>query len=253
MAKSAGLGDRLFVAGYDLSGDITAINSIAGSVALLDVTAINKSAHERIGGLRDGSIDLTAWFNDAAGQEHPVLRALPSTDVHLMYCRGTAIGNGGAALIGKQADYKASRGADGSMTFGVQVLANGYGLEADGRLLTAGLRTDTAATNGASDDELAGSPASTAFGWSAYLQVTAFSGTDVTVKIQDSADDAAWSDLSGAGFTAITSAPTYERKQSSSATATVRRYLRAITTTSGGFTSVSFVVLFIRPRELRTF
>ena len=38
MAKQGGLGDRLFVGGYNLSGDIGSVQRIAGGPAALDVT-----------------------------------------------------------------------------------------------------------------------------------------------------------------------------------------------------------------------
>jgi len=253
MAKSSGLGDKLLIAGRDLSNDTASISSMHGGPALLDVTGIDKSARERLGGQRDGGIEFATFLNDATGKQHLTLRGLPTTDVHAMYLRGQAIGSGAACLIGKQADYKATRPADGSMGFVIPMLANGYGIEMDGRQLTAGIRTDTGATNGTSDDELG---AATAFGWSAYLQVTEFTGTDCTISIEDSANNSAFSAISGASFTQLAAgnpAPFYQRLQSSSATAAVRRYVRVVTATTGGFTSVSFVVVFIRPQELRTF
>ncbi len=247
--KSNGLGDLLFVGGYNLSGDIASISSLGGGPASIDVTAINASAHERIGGQRDGIIDFASYFNDngaanraaGAGSTHVVLSALPTADVHLLYCRGATLGNAGIALIGKQADYKLSRPGDGSLGFNVQAQANGYGIEM-GELLTAGLRTDTGATNGASIDLGA---VSTTFGLAAYLQCTNITGTDATVKLQDSADDAAWADVTGGGFTQITADNIAERIQTS-LTLTVRRYLRVATVTTGGFTSLSFVVVVVR-------
>ena len=75
--------------------------------------------------------------------------------------------------------------------------------------------------------------------------MTAFTGTDVTIKIQDSADDSSYADLTGGAFTQVTSAPQAQRI-ATAAGATVRRYLRIATTTSAGFTSVSFQVLVVR-------
>jgi hypothetical protein len=75
--------------------------------------------------------------------------------------------------------------------------------------------------------------------------VTAFTGTDVTMTIQDSADDAAWANLSGGAFTQVTGIGA-QRIAAATSTATVRRYVRVITTTSGGVTSVSFVVNFAK-------
>lgn len=235
MPKTSGLGDNFYVGIYDLSGDINALGTVGGSVGTLDVTSIQSYGYERIGGLRTGTLEFTSLFNVDAGREHVALKSLPYTDVIMTYCRGTALGSPAASMTSKQINYDASRGDDGSMTFNVQAQANGYGLEW-GQLLTAGIRTDTAATNGSSID----TTASKSFGGQAYLHVTAFTGTDVTIKIQDSADNSSWTDVSSFTFGSITST-TSARIQLGS-TATVRRYLRVITTTTGGFTSVSFAV-----------
>lgn len=240
MAKTSGLGDNCYVGGYDLSGDIGALSKISGSVTTLDVTGVNKLAFERIGGLRDGGIDFSAFFNPSTAQAHPVLSALPTTDVIVSYYRGTAVGNAAACLVSKQLDYAPTRGNDGSLTIAVSAVANGFGLEW-GDQLTAGLRTDTAATNGASID----GTASTAFGAQAYLNLTAFTGTDVTVKVQDSADNVTFADVTGLVFTQVTAGVTAERV-ATAAGATIRRYLRAVTVTTGGVTSVTFAVTVVR-------
>lgn len=236
MSKQSGLGDNLYLGGYNLSGDIGALGRVATPRGVLDVTGIDKSAMERVQGLGDGAMEYTAFFNDATGQSHPVHKALPTADVHAMYCRGTSIGSPAAAMVAKQVNYDPTRGADGSLTFGVQCLANAYGLDWC-RLLTAGLRTDTGATNGTGYD----TGASLSLGAQAYLQVTAFTGTDVTIKIQDSADNASFADVADLAFTAVTAAPATQRLATGT-TATIRRYVRAVTSTSGGFTSATFAV-----------
>lgn len=240
MAKTSGMGDNCYIGGYDLSGDIGELSKISGSVALLDVTPINVAAFVRIGGLRDGSIAYKSFFNPTAGHEHTVLSALPTADQHLMYARGTTLGNPAACMVAKQLNYDPTRDNKGMLTIAIQADANGYGLEW-GRLLTAGLRTDTAATNGSSIDD----GASSAFGAQAYLQVTAFTGTDVTVKIQDSADNVTFADITGMAFTAVTAAHATQRIATAN-TATIRRYLRVATTTSGGLTSATFGVAITR-------
>lgn len=237
MAKQSGLGDNLYVAGYDLSGDINSAGRIGGGPAALDVTAINKSGMERIGGVRDGGIDFTAYFNPSDNQSHDRLENLPTADVQLHYCRGTTLGNPGAALISKQINYDGSRGDDGSFTFAVQALANSYGLEW-GRQLTAGKRTDSTATNGASID----TTAAASFGAQAYLQVFAFTGTSVTVKVQDSADDSSFADVTGLTFTAATGITT--ERLATANNATIRRYLRAVTT--GTFSDAVFAVIVVK-------
>jgi hypothetical protein len=236
MTKSSGLGDNFYCGGFNVSGDIGSINKIAGPMKPIEVTAIDKSAMERIGGLRDGSMSWSAFFNTFAGQAHPVLSALPRTDVVATYCRGTTLGDPCASMVAKQLNYDGNRAASGEFTFSVDAEANAYGLEW-GRQLTAGLRTDTAATNGTGID----TTASASFGGQAYLQVTAFTGTDVTVKIQDSADNVSFADVAGLAFTQVTAAPATERIAISN-TSTIRRYVRAVTVTTGGVTSVTFAV-----------
>lgn len=133
--------------GYDLSGDTASLGEIGGGPALIEVTGIDKSAFERIGGVRDGRIEWVSHFNDASGHAHPVLSALPTADRTLTYCRGTTLGNAAACLVAKQLNYDPTRADDGKLTIALRAESNGYGLEW-GKQLTAGKRTDTAATNG---------------------------------------------------------------------------------------------------------
>lgn len=242
MAKITGLAQKLYAGGVDLSGDITALDEVTGSLAELDCTGIGQSARERLGGQRDGVVGATSWFNPTGA--HASFGALPTSDVQVMYLISTTLGDIGAAnLVAQQANYAPSRGDDGSMTAATEHRANAYGLEW-GRLLTAGLRTDTSATNGSSIDYGA-AIGTTAFGLTAYLQVTAFSGTSCTIKIQESSDDGgsdAWADVTGGSFGAQ-SAVGASRIQTG-LTQNVERYLRLVTT--GTFTSCSFVVAVVK-------
>ncbi|MFE7973008.1 hypothetical protein [Streptomyces shenzhenensis] len=242
MAKQSGLGDNLYIAGYDASGDIQQLGNIGGGPNLLNRTPINKAAYQREGGLLSGQFEMTTFFNsDPVNQAtHEKLSALPRTDVILTYCRGTTLGDPAASIVAKQINYDPQRGDDGMLTFGVSAQSNGFSVEW-GRQLTAGVRTDTAATAGTGID----TAASASFGGQAYLQVFAFTGTDATVKIQDSADNVAFTDVAGFSFTPIAAGPSTERIALGN-TVTLRRYLRATTVTTGGFTSLSFSVNVIK-------
>lgn len=247
MAKQSGLGDQLFIGGYDIGADINSIGSLATPRETLPATGITQSAMARLLGKRDGQAEFTSYFNDATSQEHDALKGLPLTDVHLMYLRGTTLGNQGIGLVGKQINYDPNRGDDGSLLFGVNVQANAYGIDW-GRQLTAGKVSHTGATNGTSVDLGTGS---LSFGWQAYLQVFSLTGTSCTVTIQESSDDAVgdpFAAITGGAFTAATGR-TVERLESSSATATVERYVRIVT--SGTFTECSFAVLFTRNEATR--
>lgn len=246
MTVKSGLAQAFYYGGYDLSGDTGSANDLGGGlVGTQDVTPINKSAFKRVGLLRDGRISWTSFFNPATDQAHERLSALPTADQHLMWLTGTTIGSPAACMVGKQIDYNPTRPQDGSLTIAVQAQANRFGLEwCD--LLTAGVRTDTEATEGASLDLGTGS---TDFGLQAYLQVLSFTGTDVTITIQESSDDAAadaFAAVTGGVFTAVTAGPTVQRIQTAR-DQTVERYLRVVTSTTGGFTELEFVVAVSRP------
>ncbi len=158
-------------------------------------------------------------------------------DVTAIYGRGAAIGSPGGACNGLQIDYNPTRAADGMFSFSTTVQSDGYGLEW-GEQLTAWMRTDTTATNGANLD----GGAATTFGAQFYLACNTVAGTSVTVKIQDSADNSSWADLSGAAFTAVLAGTV--SAQRIAVTGTVRRHLRAVS--SGTFSAATFAVIAVR-------
>lgn len=242
--KQSGLGDHLYISGHDVSGDIGAVNKISGGPATIDVTAINRSAIERIGGLRDGGIDYSAFWNPTNGvgqpaAAHEVLSLLPTGDVLMTYVRGATLGGPVACCIVKQLNYDGTRDDSGAMTFAGSTQGNGYGLEwCNG--LSAGQRTDTVPADGDTVDldTITGVVGPTEFGLQAYLHVLALEGTDITVTLQESTNGTTWTDVTGGAFdeaTGITSQRiTTARDQA------VPRYLRASTT--GTFTSATFSV-----------
>lgn len=244
MAKQSGLGDACYVDGFDASGDIGSLTRISGSMSTQDVTNITQSGNARLGLLHDGGIDYSAFWNPGpeANSAHLIHRSLPYADRIVTYCRGTLAGSPAASIVGKQINYDGSRGADGSFTFGINASANGFGLEW-GTQLTPGKLTQAAAGNGTSID-LGAVPVSFSFGWAAYLHVFAFTGTSITVKMQDSADGTTFADLAGAGFVAASGLGSQRISAGQTSTATVRRYVRLVST--GTFSNAQFAVNFVR-------
>lgn len=234
MAKQSGLGDQLFIGGYDIGADINSIGSLSTPRGVLDATAITQSGNARIFGLRDASAEFVSYFDPATDQAHDALSALPTADTQVMYLRGTGVGSEAFCMVGKQIDYNPNRGDDGSLLFTTSAQSNGFGADWSDQL-TAGKVTHASGASTAGLD----TTASASFGWQAYLQVFSVGSGTATITIEDSADNAAFATLSGGVFTNATTR-TFERLQSSSATATVRRYLRV--TTSGVFTNLVFAV-----------
>lgn len=248
MPKQSGLGDRLYVGGYDLSGDVGSLSRVGGGVAPIDVTAINKSAVERIGGSRDGGIEFQAWFNPDVGGAHDRLSNLPTADQIVTYCRGTAAGAPAASMVSKQIGYDVARGADGGLSMTAAAVANAQGIEW-GRLLTAGIRTTGTIVGVGSDTgpNIDLGVGSTAFGLQVYYHVFSYAGTDATLLLQESSDNGVGDPFSNTvGVSqAITSGPASFRL-ATSPTQTVERYLRARVSTAAGFTGISWATVVVR-------
>lgn len=234
MAKRTGIGDRLYLGSYDLSGDVGAIQSIASPRTVLNVTGIASDAFERLLALADGSMAFNSFWNDAGS--YPALSALPTTDVIVTYATGTAIGDAAAGLVAKQSEQSGDRGADGSLVLATTAVANGSPVEW-GVLITNGKQTFASSGTAAPVDH----GAATAFGASAYLHVFSIASGTATVKVQHSSDNSTYADL--ITFTAA-SAATFERKTTAAITTSVNRYVSV--TITGTFTDLVCAVNFHR-------
>lgn len=246
MPKKSGLGQRLFVHGNDISTGTQDLSDTGGGFTPLPSTDITQLAVAReAGGQRDGRLGMNTFFDPDAGAVHEVLSALPTSDVILTWCDVNALGGMAFSLNAKQANYDGTRAQDGGFLFATSAQGNKYGGEF-GNTLTLGKRTDTGATNGTGVDFAA----ATSFGLTAYLHVVSFTGTDATVKLQQSSDNGAgdaWADVVGGGFAQITGgAPTALRIETTRALA-VERYLRVVTVTTGGFSNLQFLVAVTKP------
>jgi len=235
MAKKSGLGQQIFVHGYDLSGDVATIDNAGSPRNLLDITAINAPANERLVGLSDGNISVSSWFNDSTEQEHDALSGLVTTDRIVTWAFGATRGDVAACLVAKQLNYDASRGTDGSLSFSVDTQADGISLDWC-NTLTTGKETHSSAGSSTSRDDGAGTTA----GMVAYLEITDCDSGTPTVTIQESSDNGssdAWVNVLSFSAVGYASAPTAERVTSSG---TVERYLRI--TTTGTFSNLDFCV-----------
>src|SRR5690348_9428262 len=124
MAKESGLGDNFVIDQYDVSGDVSQINSITSPLATQEVPGINRLAQERIGLRHDGSMQFGTYFNpdNTTGIEgiHRVLCTLPRTDRQVSWFHGSTIGKPAASLVCKQVNYDGTRADDGAFTFTCQ-------------------------------------------------------------------------------------------------------------------------------------
>lgn len=237
MAKSTGLGDKLFSEGNDLSGDAAVLNRIETMVSLLDSTSIEDSSATRFQGRSDGALDFNVYFNDVA--THGVLSALPSTNIGLYYARGVTLGNAMAFIDGRQVGYAGTRGADGAFLLGVTVQADGNPLEW-GTQISAGKITHASA--GSSTGEVT---SQTTVGGVGFLEGFEVDSGTATVVIEDSSDTADGDDgVWGTLLTFATDSDSWPAAERKTVTGTVEKGLRV--TTTGTFTNADFAVGFRR-------
>ncbi len=242
MAKQTGLGQKFYVHGFDLSGDVSAITNCETRVAMLDTTPIENSIITRLQGHSDGEISFVTFFNDATAQEHDALKAMPTTNRLMMYLKGTTAGNAVACLTAKQASYAFNRNADGSLSGTVQGLSDADPVEW-AELLVA----KTAVHTSAADETGINFGAQTTAGGVGFLQH--FAGADsgtVEYDIEDSSDstdgdDGSWGFLLAFSDVATPWAAIAQRVE---VTGTVEKWVRA--TTQGAFANTIFAMAFFR-------
>jgi len=233
MAKKSGLGQQIFVHGYDLSGDVATIDNAGSPRNLLDITAVNASATERLVGLSDGNLSVSSWFNDATEQEHAAFSGLVTTDRVITWAFGATRGDVAACLVAKQLNYDGSRGTDGSLSFSIDTQANGVALDW-GNTLTTGKETHSSAAVSTSRDD----GATTGYGLVGILSVTDVDSGTATVNIQQSADNVTFANILGFVAVSAAAAPTAQRLTLSGA---ILRYLRVSTT--GTFSNCDFCMV----------
>lgn len=122
MAKESGIGmvvtiDESDGNARDISNDITnlAVNTTQG---LQDITGLDKLAHERLGLLRDGELQLNGVFNDDTSKSHEVFKDY-YTPVSGTFGRTVTVAISGQTWSAEMAieSYNLTRGADGSLVW----------------------------------------------------------------------------------------------------------------------------------------
>lgn len=183
MAKLSGIGMELYFGGSDLSGCTASIENLSTPRTTIDKTGLVTSSIERVYGHSSGEMTVTTHFNDCAGKEHLRYRNAPTTDVLAMIlvrpCKDQEV----AMLTAKQVSYDGTRGTDGDFTLSVEAQSNAQFLEW-GKVLV----TKTSVSANGNSPSLNNCAASCS-GVAVMIQVSVFSGTSISVALQESSDD----------------------------------------------------------------
>ena len=203
-----------------------------------DVSVIGGGADRAYqAGLSGGDISVNGFWEEGVGNSEAQVAALLDGTYHPFTAApqgGATIGNRAYLLDVQVTDSPISATPDGTVELST-------GRQASGAAAGGIILKDHAAETGAGNFTGIDDGALSTLGAVGHLHVTAFDGTDATIKITDSVDEGVYADL--ITFTQATGV-TSERVAS---TGTVNRWTRVELT--GTFTSIMFTVGFARLRQ----
>ena len=242
MAKVSGLDTRLYVEGYDLSGDANSLGSAGWSQNLLDVTTLDSSAVKRLVGEASGQMTVNVWFDAATGKSHSVFTSLsgkqPTADQTVLVPLGSAVGSKSASIVAKQSDYSVDSAPGSAVSGVVNYSSTGTPLEF-GTMVTAHDDTITSSTSGSSVDD----SASSSSGGSWVYQILAFSAVGGNarwlVNLQHSSDNSSFSDVISAYVTGVSAAR-------GEFTGTLNRYVKNRVVLDASSGSITFAIGYVR-------
>lgn len=228
-----GKSSKVIVHDVDLSADLTQYQW-GKTWQNPDITTFGHEDRVFLSGLGDGRFNTQGvWNPSLTDDEIPALDGV-RTVITASPLGISSIGDRAHMTRGYVEDYQPRSAQNDAVRFssGIQASAGNY----FGVVLHPLVARTTAADYTGVDQA-----AQSGFGAVAFLHVTAFSGTNMTVTVEDSADNSNWGTLQA--FTQMTAVGS----QSIDVSGTVERYVRA--SLAGTFTSVTFAVSFARLRR----
>lgn len=236
-----GKGVSVYVDQYDFSQyfkDLTNSNAVETA----ETTAFGSSAKTYIVGLKDGGVTLSGYFESttAVGTDEYFDSVLGSATKQkvIVAPEGNIVGGRAMVLVADDTSYEVS-GSIGDVVGANAEFQASSGVD-HGVILSSG-QAITATGNGTSvDNALA-----TSNGGVAYLSVpTNTRNGNITVKVQQSADNSTFTDL--VTFTVVTATQKTSERVVVAAGTSVARYLRVSYTVAGSTGSATPTVAFAR-------
>jgi hypothetical protein len=223
----AGKDNKILFGAYDLTSYFNSAN-FSREQAVNETTTFGSSQATYIGGIESASASLTGFWDggsDAVDEELQAIIGSASATPLSIYQSGDTAGNKVVLLNSKIQNYTIDSSVADAVGISATFTGDNFG---NGKSLYA--LTNTSATANTTAVDMG---ASSSLGGQAFLHCTAHSSANISVKIQSSADNSSFADVSGFAFTDL-SGITSERIAT---TNTVNRYVRlAITVTSGSAT-----------------
>ena len=190
---------KLWLDGYDLSGDMNAL-ALAYAAELRDNTTFGDDTRSRIGGLKTLNFAHEGLWNGGDDQVDDVLFARVGVSNTVMTVSPMAGADGEVAYLARVIEAEYSPGADIGEVFSFAVSGEATDRLVNGTIMVTGAKT--ASGNGTARQLGALSAAQTLY---AALHVTAASGTSPTLDVKVQSDDAS-------GFASPTDRITFAQK-----------------------------------------
>lgn len=226
MAFVHGKNTEVFVDKYDLTSYFDSV-SVNMNADLAETSTFGKSSKTYIAGLKDATMSLEGYYDSTAGAVDAVMNTIFGADDKLIsvYLSGDAVASAGYAMNAIETAYAINPTLDSACR--VSCAAQSDETSAERVISLHALGAETATWTGTAVNN----SASSASGGSAYIHVTAATGT-IEIKIQHSSDNFVADTTDLVSFTNVTGA-TSERK---TFTGTVKQYTRGYATIAGGET-----------------
>lgn len=226
MSFRHGKDSKVLVGAYDISSYLNEF-SYSQTLETAETTAYGDNAKKYLTGQNDGTISFSGMFESSTDAVADVFEDIIANDttavITLAYDGGLTIGRKAGLAQAKQTSYDITAPVADVVSLSGEFQVTG-GIRQG--VLLAAATSHTTTTNTASVD----GSASSSNGAKANLHVTANTmDAGTVIKVQHSADDSTWADL--ITFTTVSSGSV--TSETSSASGTVNRYLRASTTPAG--------------------
>lgn len=222
-----GKNTKVFYDEFDFSSYFDQAN-IAANADTAETTTFGKNSKTFIPGLKDATLALEGFFDGSADAVDEEFNSIlgGSGNLFSIYQNGDAFGNCGFATKALETAYGIVSTFDNAVRISMAAQSSEKAAERIESLHALGANADTDWEGSAIDNG-----ASSADGGSAYIHVTAATGT-IEVKLEHSSDNFAADITDLATFTPVTGA-TAERIEF---TGTVKQYVRGYATIAGGET-----------------
>jgi len=232
MAFIAGKNSDVLFGAFDLTSYFNNL-SFSRETNAITTTMFGDDNESYIAGIDSATLDLSGLFDggtDANDEELSNAFAVTTSTPLTVFQNGTTAGEPCVLLDSKIQNYTIDSSVSDAVAVSSSFTGNNFG-----RGLSLYALTNTSATVTTTAVDFG---SSTAFGGQAFLHCTAHSSANIAVKLQSSADNASFADVTAGGFTAITGT-TSERI---APTGTINRYVRLVITVTSG--SATFQVSF---------